>query len=743
MVVLQWVWHRFRPRAGWLPLLLLVGTVACAVTAVLTVEWVPEDGLLVPAAALGLWMGVGLGQRPLRAWLAWLFISLYGLVWTTIVVANLWPLLSLIRQGWPALRLYWLGQGAIFLDRMGGWATAVLAGNRSQETIAFIFGLGLLTWLLAAYVGWSAGRQQRPLLGLSLMGIAVAVNSYFGAEAISWTAAFMAMAGLTTGVMHYTNLEQTWQKTQVDYSTEIRTELTLYAGAVSLGLLLLALFLPAFSISRLSQFFLQQEAVKQAEAALTRAFAGVRQPDGRGNIPGGSSGPGILPRSYLLGNAPELSETVVMTAVVSPPPPANVTHWRGLSYDLYTGQGWAISEERLEDFAAGEELPLPLVTGQTEFEQSIHWLLDNRVIRYTLGQPLRFNQDVVSAWRGLSDLVRVQSDTGQEYEAISQVTTASARQLRAATGTIPATIQARYTQLPANLPGRIHDLAQEVAGEAATPYEQALALETFLRQYRYSLTVPLPPRNSDPVEFFLFEQQAGYCDYYASAMTVMARSLGLPARMAVGYLAQPPDEAGVQTVRQIHGHSWTEIYFADVGWVEFEPTAAFASPRWAEAESREPITSEPDLELPAIEPVTIPEPDLPFPWGRLVIVGLLAAGVGFWWWQQRQQPATQGVTWAYGRLQQQAPYLGQPLSDSQTPAELEAGLQARLVVFGRYERLRAMIAQAQSHVKTLTELFNGRRYGQAAGGDEVAERVWRGLRRPLWLLRLIQWLKRP
>ena len=101
---------------------------------------------------------------------------------------------------------------------------------------------------------------------------------------------------------------------------------------------------------------------------------------------------------------------------------------------------------------------------------------------------------------------------------------------------------ARYTTLPDSVPQRVRDLAQEIAGSQTNPYDQARAIEQFLRQYPYSLEVQTPPREVDPVDHFLFEQRAGYCDFYASAMVVLARAVGLPARLAVGYLAQPEDE---------------------------------------------------------------------------------------------------------------------------------------------------------------------------------------------------------
>jgi transglutaminase-like putative cysteine protease len=620
-------------------------------------------------------------------------------------------------------------------------------GNVSQETVVFALALAWQTWLLSDNVGWSIFRQKRPLLGLTLMGTAVGLNSYFGQNGLEWAAAFVGLSALATAVMHYAHLEQDWLKNQVDFSTEIRLELGAYAGGIAIGLLILALILPSFSISRLAQLFRQQEAVQAAESSLERAFAGIRQPLQFDAI-AGTGGSGTMPRSYLLGNAPELYETVVMTAVVTPIPPPHLTHWRALSYEIYTGRGWALSEERVEDFAANTDIPLPPVQGQTTFQQDVHWLFGERVIRYTIGQPRQFDQDVVTSWRGLDDLVRVQSEGSLAYRAITQASTATAAELRQASGTIPPVLLTRYTQLPRDFSWRVRQLAEEVAGEGPTAYDQAIALEQFLRQYTYSLDITAPPPNTDPVEYFLFEQQAGYCDYYATAMTVMARSLGLPARMVIGYLAQEPDENGVQTIRQINGHSWTEIYFPAYGWVSFEPTAAFpAAPREAASSAdffiREDFIPEPSLPLSELPPV--PAADVPIPWGRLATIGgigLMLLGVALW--RRYEAGTVRGVGWAYGRLQHHARKLGQPTPVSQTPTEFVESFTARLGDYGRSPRLARWVTAVRQPIEQLTAQFVGRQYSQKhAASDEVAYRWWREIRRPLWLLRLWQFFKKP
>ena len=172
------------------------------------------------------------------------------------------------------------------------------------------------------------------------------------------------------------------------------------------------------------------------------------------------------------------------------------------------------------------------------------------------------------------------------------------------------------------------------------------------------------------------------------------------------------------------------------------PTAVFTSPSWAPAEIPESVQLQLTREVPIPEPLPIPEPDVPFPWGRLVVIGLIIGGLVAW---RRQQavPVPGGVVWVFGRLQRQAGYLGQPVRESETPTEFAERLQTRLGVFGRLGWLEEMVTQIQPQVRVLAGLFNGRQYGRQTGGDEVAVGMWRGLKRPLWLLRVVQWLKRP
>jgi hypothetical protein len=246
----------------------------------------------------------------------------------------------------------------------------------------------------------------------------------------------------------------------------------------------------------------------------------------------------------------------------------------------------------------------------------------------------------------------------------------------------------------------------------------------------------------DIVDYFLFDLQTGFCDYYASAMVVMARAVGLPARLGVGFLQQPPDAAGIQTLSQLNAHSWAEIYFAGYGWVEFEPTAPFAAPAPI-APAPDATSAAPPTYTPGGLPVTIPEraPQRDTPWPLLV--GLAAAAlVGWRLFGQRLRDLLaprytdlDDVQIAFARLQDGAAALGHPHHPAQTPAEFATGLLAAPALHDPES------AQLRPAVDRLTALFNDRQYGGAsadAAGQE-AKMAWRAAQSPL---RRLAWRRR-
>lgn len=138
-----------------------------------------------------------------------------------------------------------------------------------------------------------------------------------------------------------------------------------------------------------------------------------------------------------------------------------------------------------------------------------------------------------------------------------------------------------YLQLPRDLPQRVKDLSASLVSYSTNDYDKAKAIEQYLSSnYAYNLDVRSTPRNRDFVDYFLFDLKQGYCSYYASAMTVMARCVGLPARYIEGYMLPPEpvkDNSTTYIVTNMQAHAWVEIYFEGYGWLPFEPTAPFQS----------------------------------------------------------------------------------------------------------------------------------------------------------------------
>ncbi|MGB7023569.1 MAG: DUF3488 and transglutaminase-like domain-containing protein [Candidatus Acidiferrales bacterium] len=158
------------------------------------------------------------------------------------------------------------------------------------------------------------------------------------------------------------------------------------------------------------------------------------------------------------------------------------------------------------------------------------------------------------------------------YDAVSQVPTVPPQKLRDAPTEYPADITSTYLQLP-RLDPRIKQLAEQITAHAPTPYDKASNIGLYLRT-RFGYTLDLSDMNHrDPLAYFLFVKRAGNCEYFASAMVVMLRTLGIPARYATGFLAgEYNDLAHDYIVRGSDAHSWVEAYFPGYGWITFDPT---------------------------------------------------------------------------------------------------------------------------------------------------------------------------
>jgi len=270
-------------------------------------------------------------------------------------------------------------------------------------------------------------------------------------------------------------------------------------------------------------------------------------------------------------------------------------YMRTITYDLYTGHGWASSDGPNRRVAAGDRI-FPGATPERPLAAFDIETVTVEVQRnagrnvFTPGYATAaFLPLIVHEPGGLPLLGALQSgvilEEGKGYQITAAISNATEAMLAGAGTDYPPEVVATYTSTT-GVTDRTAELARQVVeeGGATDPYHEAKALATFLRTdprftYRTVAALPSDP-NRDIVDFFLFDEngQVGYCEYFASAMVVMARSLGLPARVAVGYAPGERIEDGIYQVREKNAHAWAEVYFPGYGWEIFEATQSLTPP---------------------------------------------------------------------------------------------------------------------------------------------------------------------
>jgi hypothetical protein len=254
--------------------------------------------------------------------------------------------------------------------------------------------------------------------------------------------------------------------------------------------------------------------------------------------------------------------------------------WRGVTLSQFDGRSWSNNREEhpLSPRLDGLFVLPPRAGGRSSSARPIHY----RVVMEPVGMNVFFLASTPESLEGNYGHVAVDDGGGvfnldperpvNRYQATSDVAQTPASSLRSAGQAYPPDVLSSYLGLPA-LDSRIPELAKQITASADNEYDRAAALETYLRtHFGYSLqlsrTVP-----HDPLANFLFERKQGHCEYFASSMAVMLRTLGIPSRVVNGFrTGEFNDLTSQYVVRASNAHSWVEAYFPGHGWVAFDPT---------------------------------------------------------------------------------------------------------------------------------------------------------------------------
>ncbi len=447
----------------------------------------------------------------------------------------------------------------------------------------------LVLLLCSAWMGWFAARRSPVTSLFPSMALLAIVTSYSERRIESlWVVLVLLL--VLMGVWNYRNHTLDWLKRRIDFSDSIRVDNSQAVIFLTIAIGTFAIITPSISWRDIIDYVRERQEKNKAAEML-----GIQPPRGSGK-PAATQQP-TLPRDHLLEGGSVNSEQIVMTIRTGELPPTHEGyltsdvpryHWRSTVYDRYVGAGWVTSTVFPQSVSADVPLIPGLLSGyhllhmdvrMVEPEGRLFWSgnLFSASIPITVNWRIRPSSDLFADQSTLllTDMFAV-STSAKSYQAETYVPTPTVNDLRSAPSDYPEEIRLRYLSLPSTLPDRVRDLAHEITHGLTNPYEKAKAIETYLRKnYPYTLDIPPPPEGRDVADYFLFDLKKGYCDYYATSMVVLARANGLPARFVSGYSPGSYDASNAQyVIREENAHSWTEIFFPGIGWVEFEPTAS-------------------------------------------------------------------------------------------------------------------------------------------------------------------------
>jgi len=572
--------------------LLLLAALCCAAGRLISTRWTENLGLTMGLACLGLVLGLMLGQSIFSRGLPFLFSLAYG--------AILIPWQLGISLG---LRISWVERLYNMRGRLGIIINELIQREPVTDNMLFLTLMAALFWFLSVYAGYTLVRHGNPWLAVFPGGLTALVIHSFDPLLLrrSWfLAAYLFFALMLVARLAYLKRRQAWVRSHTHLPMDMGLDWTRFAVLVVAVLLIFSWNAPVFSSTLRPVAELWQEASRPWLSLKDRfgfAFASLRASVGLVSDMYGDS--------MTLGRGNPLSDQVVFDVEAPFVTPGGVRlYWRARVYGMYVNGTWVNTLSETRPFSA-ESMDLHQ-TGEKLRTTAEFTFYPYDVISILMlpPQPLWVSRPgemvLGSNPDGTVDVGFFQADPfvrpGERYRVRSSLSAVTISALRTAGSDYPDWVVDRYLQLPTDITPRTRELAHQIAGQLDNPYDIAQAVTDYLRNnINYTQTVPEVPAGQERVDWFLFDHREGFCNYYASAEVVLLRSLGIPARLAVGYAqgerridaatkATPgPDEGpspalenkpATYVVRQRDAHAWPEVFFPGIGWIEFEPTTA-------------------------------------------------------------------------------------------------------------------------------------------------------------------------
>ena len=554
----------------WTSILVLFIMVETSASRLVATNWTIFLFLGQTVAYIGFTVGMALGYTKfsprLSRWISLLYMIIFlPLQWTLIIDQN------------TSLEEQFLSVGG----RLFFSYSDFFAGRPVEDPLFFITLITLGFWIIGSSAGFQLVRKQNYITAVVPSAVVLLViQSYDNfREGRIWIIAFFAfMALLLLGRMNHLTNKKSWRERRIFLSPDNNVDLTSIM-TIAAGLIILISWAPPASISGLDSAIQTWNRITRPWRDFTErmenAISALESPSGgvRGEFYGSEI---TLGRGFPLSDA-------IMFRVEAPDLPGEQKppryYWRGRTYDYFENQ-WYTTGTSLEDYSPANVISVPLPLERAEPERFIFQTGELAFsLVYAPSQPVWFSRQGTTRnipAGGRNEIISWYADpfllAGEIYQVDAVLSNPNVRQLRESGQFYPAWVTDKYLQMPKDFSTRIIELAGEITAEYDNPYDKTSAITRYLRDnIDYVDSIPQVPRNKDPLEWMLFESKQAYCVYYASAEVMMLRSLGIPARLAVGF-AEGEREGNEYIVRKLNAHAWPEVYFPGIGWIEFEPT---------------------------------------------------------------------------------------------------------------------------------------------------------------------------
>ncbi len=558
-------WSRYFAWASWEEAVTLAIVLVGFLTVVRSIDnadWVSEMPSLYPIGFFGLILGIVLAHmRRVPSMTLHLVGLVAGITSVAFVVGR-------------ELQGPFYDRGWEILSRLYDWGDRIWTGGISNDDLPFIVLVVCATFLAAYLAAWAVFRWYNAWLALVPGGLALLTNiSYLPGQNSLPLFIYLFCAILLLARVNLLRRMKTWEATGTRHPDFISLSVLNVTVWVGLGLLAAAWVMPmAHSGGVFYSLWVKiTDPIVAPANDLARVFTAIDAKKGGSVHQFGSALP--LQGGISLSNDPVLEVTTSEPGFL-----------RAQSYDVYTPQGWLIGSQNKitsDTWPALQQLGSPQdALNQVRRQVSIQvTTLKKSNVIISAGEPIDVNVDTRVVFGPVTNDVISLRPASQfpeqaQYRVDSTVSNASANNLRQAPATYSDEV-APYLQLPDSLPQRVRDLAAQITAGDDNPYDKASDIQDYLRGFGIDTSISAAPHDRDSVDWFLFDTKAGYFDYHASAMVVMLRALGIPSRLAVGYIIRPDDrqtQSSVYTLRESNAYAWPEVYFPGLGWVEFNPS---------------------------------------------------------------------------------------------------------------------------------------------------------------------------